>query len=178
MKHRTIQELIRSINHYFDNTHHIIKRQKSLNSLEKSLIDKSKIYKDNINKIQEQYSTKRFKLIINHENYELVACSVAARGKKYSSFGTSYRLLPIHKYLKPTKALLRNLGVIGNQSLITNTSNIIGKCAEVKAINNIFKRESKLSVFDVTFTQAIRPRTLEKIPRCQNCTLIFGNENE
>lgn len=175
---KVIQELITSINHYFDKTHYVIKSQRSLNSLDKTLIAKSKRYKENINKMQELYSTKRFRLIIDHEYYELVSCSIAAKGKKYSSFGTSYRLLPIHKYLKPTKALLSKLGKIGNTSLITNTTNIIGKCAEVKAVNNIFKRESKLSVADVSFTQAIRPRTLEKIPRCQNCTQIFGNENK
>jgi len=177
MKKRAIQELITSINQYFDKTHYTVNSKRSIDSLNKTLVDKSKIYKENINKMQELYSTKRFKLIIDHEHYELVACSIAVKGKKYSSFGTSYRLLPIHKYLKPTRALLSHLGMIGNTSLITNTTNIIGKCAEVKAINNIFKRESKLTVADVNFTQAIRPRTLEKIPRCQNCTQIFGNEN-
>lgn len=174
---KVVQELINRVNHYFNKTHYMIKKERGLNSLEKSLIAKSKVYKENINKIQKLYTTKRFKLTIDHEHYELVACSIAAKGKKFSSFGTSYRLLPMHKYLNPTKALLRPLGMIGDQSTITNTSNIIGKCAEVKAINNIFKRESKLSVADASFTKAIRPRTLEKIPRCQNCTQIFGNEN-
>lgn len=174
---KEVQELINSVNHYFDKTHYMIKKERGLNSLEKILIAKSRVYKENINKIQKLYSTRRFKLTIDHENYELVACSIAAKGKKFFSFGTSHRLLPMHKYLNPTKTLLRPLGIIGGQSTITNTSNIIGKCAEVKAINNIFKRESKLSVTDVSFTKAIRPRTLEKIPRCQNCTQIFGNEN-
>jgi hypothetical protein len=174
---KAIQELITSINYYFDKTHYVAKSERSLNWMDKTLIAKSKSYKASINKVQELYSTKRCKIIIDHPYYELVAVSIAAKGKKYSSFGTSYRLLPIHKYLRPTKELLRILGNIGETSSITNTSNIIGKCAEIKAINNIFKRESGISAADVSFTRAIRPRTLEKFPRCQNCTQIFGNEN-
>jgi hypothetical protein len=172
-----IQNLLNSINHSFDKVHYVVKKDRSLLSLDKTLLTNAKKYKEKINKIQELYSTKKNKIFIDHQYFELVACSIGAQGIKHSSFGTSYQILPNHKYLKPIRTHLNKLGKIGNTSDITKSSNIIGKCAEVKATNNLLKRESNLEVHNVTFTKAIRPRTLEKIPRCKNCITIFGYEN-
>lgn len=174
----TITQLINNLNYYFDKTHYIIKERRSLNSLEKSLIYNSQKYKEKINIIQGLYSSKKTKVIIDRNRYELVACSIAAKGLKYTSLGTSYRLLPFQNYLKPTRKLLKILEEIAAISSVTPSTNTIGKCAEIKAINNIYKLEPKLNITDITFTKAIRPRTLEKIPRCKNCTYIFGNETK
>ena len=172
-----IQNLLNSINHSFDKVHYIVKKDRSIQSLDKTLISNAKKYKEKINKVQELYSTKKNKIFINHQNFELVACSIGARGIKYSSFGTSHKILPNYKYLKPIRTHLNKLGKIGSTSNITKSSNIIGKCAEIKATNNLLKRESNLEVDNVTFTKARRPRTLEIIPRCKNCITIFGYEN-
>lgn len=174
---KEIQRLIDSINHSFDKVHYLVKKDRSLNALQKTLLANSKEYKEKINNVQRLYSTKKTKIIIDHQYFELVACSIGAKGNKYSSFGTSYRILPINKYLKQLRCQLNRLGTIGTISTITGSSNIIGKCAEVKATNNLLKRESQLGVNNIVFTKAIRPRTLEKIPRCQNCIEIFGHEN-
>ncbi|UUC44030.1 hypothetical protein [Flavobacterium cerinum] len=175
---KEIQTLIDRINHRFDKVHYVVKKERSLQSLNKTLLSNAKKYKENINDIQKLYSTNKNKIFIDHQSFELVACSIGAKGIKYSSFGSSHRILPAHKYLKPIKTLLLNkLGQIGHESNRTRTPNIIGKCAEVKAFNNLLKRESKLSENNVIFTKAIRPRTLEKILRCENCEKIFGYEN-
>lgn len=168
-----IQDLLNGINHFFDKSHYVVKRRRSLQLLDKDLRLNANDYKSKINKIQELYSRKN--ILIDHKYFELVACSIAVKGIKNSSFGTSYRLLPIHKYREKIRICLYKLGKIGEAS--DKTSNIIGKCAEVKAINNLLKRESNIEIDKVTFTKAIRPRTLEKIPRCNNCITIFGDEN-
>lgn len=175
---KQITPLINSLNYYFDKTHYVMKNRRSLYSLEKTLIYNSEKYKEKINMIQELYSSKKNKIIIDRRHYELVACSIAARGKKHASLGTSYRMLPSQNYLRPTKILLKKLGKIGEISSLTPSTNIIGKCAEIKAINNIYKFEPTLTLADINFTKAIRPRTLEKIARCENCTYIFGNESK
>jgi hypothetical protein len=172
-----IQNLLNSINHSFNKVHYVIKKDRSIQSLDKILLSNAKKYKEKINKIQELYTTKKNKIFIDHQYFELVACSIGAKGIKHSSFGTSYQVLPNHKYLKPIRIRLNKLGKIGTISDTTKSSNIIGKCAEVKATNNLLKRESNLEVDNVCFTKAIRPRTLEKIPRCKNCINIFGHEN-
>jgi len=173
-----IQNLLDRVNHNFDKVHYVVKKDRSIQSLDKILVSNAKKYKEKINRIQELYTTKKNKIFINHEHFELVVCSIGVQGIKYSSSGTSYRILPLHKYVKPIRKRLNKLGKIGSTSDITKTSNIIGKCAEVKAINNLLKRESHLEVDNVVFTKAIRPRTLEKIPRCKNCISIFGYENK
>lgn len=174
---KEIQNLLNSINHSFDKVHYVVKKDRSLQSLDKILHSNAIKYKEKINKIQELYSTKKSKIFIDHQYFELVACSIGAQGIKYSSFGTSYQVLTNHKYLKPIRIHLNKLGKIGTTSDTTKSSNIIGKCAEVKAANNLLKRESNLEVNKVAFTKAIRPRTLERIPRCKNCINIFGYEN-
>lgn len=175
---KDIRQLINSLNFYFDKTHYVIKKRRNLNSLERTLIYNSEKYKDRINTIQELYSSKKTRVKLHHRDYELVACSIAAKGLKYASFGTSHRLLPLNSYVKPTRILLRSLGEIGKKSSQTTSTNIVGKCAEIKAVNNIYSVEPKLIVTDISFTKAIRPRTMEKISRCENCTYIFGDENK
>jgi hypothetical protein len=71
---------------------------------------------------------------------------------------------------------LNGLGQIGRVSNITDSKNIIGKCAEVKAANGLLKGNRELEINHIQFTSAIRPRTLEKIARCPNCTTVFGVE--
>lgn len=68
---------------------------------------------------------------------------------------------------------LKNIGEIGEKSPITKCENIIGKCAEVHAANRLLKRNECKRLREIHFSVAMRPRTLEKLPPCENCKLIF-----
>jgi len=64
---------------------------------------------------------------------------------------------------------LESLGVIGSQL----NGNLIGKCAEVGAANKILRTRPTVAANHLTFTNAIRPRTMQKIRMCRNCELTF-----
>ncbi|MFV8271263.1 hypothetical protein ACNQGP_15190 [Flavobacterium sp. GT2N3] len=52
--------------------------------------------------------------------------------------------------------------------------NYVGCCCEVRASNKIILLRPSVSIGDITFTRAIRPRTGQTIRRCQNCKQVFG----
>lgn len=172
-----VTEVLNIINDYFDQGHKLVKKNRTLEKLYDMLIYKSTCYKESINEIQKMYSSKREKFEIDPRKYDLVAVSIAVRGKKMGCFGTSHRVLEDDTYERKIKTRLNSiLGEIGKVSLKTNCKNIIGKCAEVKAANNVLKLERRLKVQELVFTNAIRPRSLEVIPRCNNCKAVFGDE--
>jgi hypothetical protein len=55
----------------------------------------------------------------------------------------------------------------------TLNGNIVGKCAEVGAANKILRTRPMLPATRLTFTNAIRPRTMQVIPMCKNCIITF-----
>jgi hypothetical protein len=74
---------------------------------------------------------------------------------------------PIAIQLK--KRLEDRLGQIGTRL----NGNLIGKCAEVGAANKILRTRPTMPANRLTFTTAIRPRTMQKVPMCLNCTTTF-----
>jgi hypothetical protein len=52
--------------------------------------------------------------------------------------------------------------------------NYVGCCCEVRASNQIILSRPSVPISALIFTTAIRPRTGQKIRRCQNCKQIFG----
>lgn len=68
---------------------------------------------------------------------------------------------------------LTSLGEIGKKSTKTKCDNIIGQCAEVHAANKLLKRHKCKRLKDIRFSVAMRPRTLEKFPPCENCKATF-----
>ena len=74
---------------------------------------------------------------------------------------------PIAIQLK--RRLEDRLGVIGTRL----NDNLIGKCAEVGAANKILRTRPTLAVNRLTLTNAIRPRTMQKVPMCLNCITTF-----
>lgn len=172
-----VSEVLDILNYYFDQGHELVKENRTIEKLYDMLIYKSTCYKKSINEIQKMYSNKKEKFVIDPRKYELVAVSIAVRGKKIGCFGTSHRVFQDDRYEKKIKTRLKSmLGEIGKVSLKTNCKNIIGKCAEVKAANNVLKLEKRLEIDELLFTNAIRPRSLEVIPRCNNCKTVFGDE--
>jgi hypothetical protein len=71
---------------------------------------------------------------------------------------------------------LKRLGEVGSRSSISGCKNIIGKCAEIKSANGLLSVNHRTNEKEIEFTSAIRPRTLERIPRCANCVHVFGPE--
>jgi hypothetical protein len=170
----TQKQLIGLLNNKFDKAHYIEKKRRSIQSLYKMLLYLSEKYKEEINQIQANLSqAKNKKVKIDYR--ELVACSIAAKSKKIGAFGTSYQSLNKQDCHYELLMALSSLGSLGKLSKICD--NEIGRCAEVKAANNILRRDKKSKISNIEFTQAIRPRTLEKMSRCPNCVTIFGNEN-
>lgn len=80
---------------------------------------------------------------------------------------TGFPLPPLAIQLKIR--LENRLGVIGTRL----NGNLIGKCAEVGAANKILRTRPTLAANRLTFTNAIRPRTMQKIPMCPNCINTF-----
>ncbi|WP_221179012.1 DUF637 domain-containing protein, partial [Pseudomonas chlororaphis] len=71
------------------------------------------------------------------------------------------------------KAYAESLGGLGVKTACGNT---LGRCAEFRAANELLLNNPGLKLSDIKFTSAIRPRTGEIVPRCENCTNMFGAE--
>ncbi|MHA7845174.1 hemagglutinin repeat-containing protein [Serratia sp. D1N4] len=71
------------------------------------------------------------------------------------------------------KAYADKLGGLGVKTACGNT---LGRCAEFRAANELLLSNPNLTLKDIKFTPAVRPRTGEVVPRCENCTNIFGAE--
>jgi RHS repeat-associated protein len=54
-----------------------------------------------------------------------------------------------------------------------NAGNVVGCCSEFRVANELMLKNPSLSPTDIKFTPAIRPRTMEIIPPCENCKTIF-----
>jgi hypothetical protein len=65
-------------------------------------------------------------------------------------------------------SLAQDAGGLGAR---TDCGNTIGRCAEFRAANDLLNMGSQLE--DIRFTDAIRPRTGEIIPPCDNCLNMF-----
>jgi hypothetical protein len=52
--------------------------------------------------------------------------------------------------------------------------NYVGCCAEVRASNKIILSRNSAQIEKIRFTDAIRPRTGQRIKRCKNCNKVFG----
>ncbi|MDC7996893.1 DUF6443 domain-containing protein [Gilvibacter sediminis] len=65
-----------------------------------------------------------------------------------------------------------DLGGIGNK---TTSGNTVGCCGEFRAANEVLLKRPNALPSQVKFTDAIRPRTGEIIPPCENCTSVFSH---
>lgn len=65
---------------------------------------------------------------------------------------------------------------LGGLGVKTACGNTLGRCAEFRAANELLLSNPNLKLSDIKFTPAIRPRTGVVVPRCDNCTNIFGVE--
>lgn len=51
--------------------------------------------------------------------------------------------------------------------------NLLGRCAEVAAANQILEKAPFTKISNIVFSKALRPRTMQEVPRCKNCKLTF-----
>lgn len=65
---------------------------------------------------------------------------------------------------------------LGGLGVKTACGNTLGRCAEFRAANELLLSNPNLKLKDIQFTPAVRPRTGEVVPRCENCTNMFGAE--
>lgn len=56
-----------------------------------------------------------------------------------------------------------------------NCSNPIGNCAEQHSANRYMNHYNENKINKLYFTESVRPRTMQIIPACKNCTTIFPN---
>jgi hypothetical protein len=70
------------------------------------------------------------------------------------------------------KTLRNSLVTIGNLFTKAN-GNTIGCCAEVNSANQILLKRPFLKLNQINFSKALRPRTMQEIPKCKNCKLTF-----
>ena len=68
--------------------------------------------------------------------------------------------------------LRNNLVKIGDLYTKVN-GNTIGCCAEVNSANQILIKRPFLKLDQIEFSKALRPRTMQEIPKCNNCKLTF-----
>lgn len=54
----------------------------------------------------------------------------------------------------------------------------LGRCAEFRAANELLLTNPGLKLKDIQFTPAIRPRTREVVPRCENCKIYLVLNND
>ena len=171
LNRKLLEKRIAEINEKFDKSHYLEIRARSIDSIFRMLKYKSIKYKESIENMQNEM-TKEMKRRVRVDHHTLVACTVAAKTNKSYSFGTSHRV--VESCDSRLRTRLEQLGKIGQPSNVTSSSNTIGKCAEVKAANQVLQADQKLEFSKIEFTPAIRPRTLEEVPRCPNCTAVFG----
>ena len=95
--------------------------------------------------------------------------AVVAAGKSY--FKKVARSGPINPHLISHKlrAKLSNLGKMYSEV----NGNTLGCCAEVNGANHIINRLPHLQTYEIEFSNARRPRTMQIVPPCKNCKLTF-----
>jgi len=85
----------------------------------------------------------------------------------------NYRIDESRKLVEPIadklKAELLKIGPIG----FNNGINPIGNCAENNSANYLMLKKRSIKLKDITFSKAYRPRTAQKIKRCNNCKILF-----
>lgn len=166
-----LKGLLSPINNSFGNATLFSKKYRSIAKIDAMVLERCEKYKKEIDSIQRKY--KRIPIDDDYKTFELVSMAIGCLGNKASSFGTSYRCVHdkiCHPKLRKRLEELGSIGTINHE----RTSNVIGKCAEVKAANHVLRGEKDLDIKDLKFTPARRPRTLQKHRACSNCQHTFG----
>ena len=126
--------------------------------------------------IRKEVKRVREKTGINNGIYDYPAAAVVASDNllTYSGRGRSSAVYSSNEYHNVPKLekKLKSLGRIGKKR--NGCKNTIGACAEPHAAQKVMKHFGKqMSLNRVVFSTAYRPRTMEVVDYCKNCTDTF-----
>ena len=76
---------------------------------------------------------------------------------------------------KRIKTRLKKIGKLGESP--QRGGHRLGNCAEQNACNEILKECPKISIKQIKYSLAYRPRTVEVCPYCLNCIEVLGVKN-
>lgn len=114
----------------------------------------------------------------DYSKYDYPACIVACTcsnhpNKIYTERSAKTKIDRYQKTILIEKLL--SLGEYGEET--EKEDSRIGYCAEQRVAATVLKDYSDLSISDLKFSKAVRPRTAKIIPYCQNCKSIFPQLN-
>lgn len=114
---------------------------------------------------------------VNNGVHDYPGAAAVAADAHLSFSGRGRSCKPQYKEYNDTPKLenkLKSLGKIGKQR--AGVKNPIGACAEPHAAHKVLKHFGpRMSLNQVVFSTALRPRTMEKVDYCQNCIDTFPN---
>ncbi len=117
---------------------------------------------------------ERFYLKPHIKDYPAMAVTAEFSGNKSEAHSC-----PGYRIKLDTRSYIETIlgGKVGTKSHITKCKNPIGNCAEQHVSDYLTRKTLKtLGTIDykkIKFSQAIRPRTMESHPKCENCELLF-----
>lgn len=107
--------------------------------------------------------------------WDLPAMATICHNHNKSKFAKGYSHKPQGtKWHNILRLKLERLGEIGEKPRAGN-GYIIGNCAEQHAGNNYMNKYRESHLNNLYFTEAVRPRTKEVFPSCNNCKSTFPN---
>lgn len=129
------------------------------------------------NAIRQEVKKTRKYTNVNDGIHDYPSVAVVASDKKCSCICKGRSCRVEYKEYDDTPKLknkLKSLGPIGK--VRKGCKNIIGACAEPHAAHRVIKRVNpSLSLNQIIFSFAYRPRTMERVDYCKNCTDTFPN---
>ena len=127
--------------------------------------------------IRNEVVRNRQKTGINNGVRDYPGAAVVAADAHLSFSGRGRSCKPQHNEYRATPKLenkLKSLGHIG--SVRAACMNPIGACAEPHAARKVLSHiGNRMSLNQLVFSEALRPRTMEKVDYCKNCKDTFPN---
>lgn len=117
----------------------------------------------------------RKKTGINKGIYDYPPAVVVAADTQltFSGRGRTGRRFKEYQKTPKLEKKLKSLGVIGKTR--TGCDNVLGACAEPHAAQKVLSHFGKhMSLSQLVFSKALRPRTMENVPYCKNCKDTFS----
>lgn len=117
----------------------------------------------------------RKKAGVNNGVRDYPSAAVVASDRQLSFSGRGRSCQPQYREYCNTPALENKLKSIGRIGTVrVECKNVIGACAEPHAARRVLNHfGNRISLNQVLFSTALRPRTMEKVDYCQNCKDTF-----
>ena len=114
----------------------------------------------------------RYDRRLNKSYWDLPAIASICHDGYFQQLARGYSDTPAkEKWADVLNRIMTKLGGIGNKH--KGCKNIIGRCAEQHAANKYIRQYNQNHIDKLHFTVAVRPRTMQVYPPCNNCKTIF-----